>query len=65
MFDNSGAKVFTELCLGFCDPKNNIEDSALIRMNDISYTVLLKTVSPFPEVGKNPDKKALLIIRKE
>jgi len=65
MFDNSGAEVFTELCLGFCDTKNNTEDNAIIWLNNISYTVVLKAVRPFPELGKNPDKKVLLIIRKE
>jgi len=63
--DNSGAEAFTELCLGFCDTKNNTEDNAIIRLNNISYSVVLKAVSPYPKLGKNPDKKALLIIRKE
>ncbi|MFA6944570.1 MAG: hypothetical protein WC220_01600 [Pedobacter sp.] len=65
MSDNSGAETFTELCLGFCDTRNNTEDSEIIRLNNVSYIVVLKTVSPYPEVGKNPDKKVLLIIRKE
>ena len=65
MSDNSGGETFAELCLGFCDTKNNTEDSAIIRLNNTSYNVVLKAVSPFPELGKNPDKKALLILRKE
>ncbi|MDP3470143.1 MAG: hypothetical protein Q8S11_17510 [Daejeonella sp.] len=65
MSDNSGAENLAELCLGFCDNMNNTEDSVIIRLNDISYTVVLKEVSPFPELGKKQDKKALLIIRKE
>lgn len=64
MSDNSGAETFTELCLGFCDTKNNTEDSALIRLNNISYTIVLKELSPFPELGKNQDKKALLLLLK-
>jgi len=65
MSDNSGAETFAELCLGFCDDLNRTEDSKIIRLNNISYTVVLKEVSPFPELGKKQDKKALLIIRKE
>lgn len=65
MSDNSGAEVFSELCIGFCDTKNNAEDSAIFRLNNVSYIVVLKAVSPYPEVGKNPDKKALLTIRKD
>lgn len=65
MSDNSGAETFAELCLGFCDNMNNTEDSAIIRLNNISYTLILKEVSPFPELGKKQDKKTLLIIRKE
>jgi hypothetical protein len=65
MSDNSGAETFAELCLGFCDTKNNKEDSATIRLNNTSYTIVLKEVSPFPELGKKQDKKALLIIRKD
>jgi len=63
--DNSGAEKLAELCLGFCDNMNNTEDNVIIRLNDISYTVVLKEVSPFPELGKKQDKKALLIIKKE
>ena len=62
--DNSGAEKFTELCLGFCDSKNNTEDAAVIHLNNVSYTVVLKEVSPYPELGKNQDKKALLIVKK-
>ncbi|HQT22310.1 MAG: hypothetical protein B7X86_02990 [Sphingobacteriales bacterium 17-39-43] len=65
MSDNSSAETFAELCLGFCDNMKNTEDSAIIRLNNISYTLILKEVSPFPELGKKQDKKALLIIRKE
>jgi hypothetical protein len=65
MSDNSGAETVAELCLGFCDTGNNTEDSATIRLNNISYTIVLKEVNPFPELGKKQDKKALLIIRKE
>lgn len=65
MSDNSGAESFAELCIGFCGTSNNTEDSATIRLNNISYTVVLKEVNPFPELGKKQDKKALLIIRKE
>lgn len=65
MSDNSGAEVFSELCIGFCDTKNNAEDSSIFRLNNASYIVVIKAVSPYPEVGKNPDKKVLLIIRKD
>lgn len=65
MSDNSGAETFAELCLGFCDTGNNAEDSAIIRLNNISYTVVLKEVNPYPEAGKKQNKKVLLIIRKE
>ena len=65
MSDNSGTESFTELCLGFCDNKNNTENSAIIRLNNNSYTIVLKEVNPFPELGKKQNKKAVLIIRKE
>lgn len=65
MSDNSGAEVFSELCLGFCDTRNNTEDSAIIRLNNNSYTIVLKEVNPYPEAGKKQNKKAVLIIRKE
>lgn len=63
--DNSERESFAELCLGLCDTKNNTEDSTVIRLNNISYILVLKDVNPFPELGKNQHKKALLLIRKE
>lgn len=65
MSDNSGAESLAELCIGFCDTGNNAEDSTIIRLNNTSYTIVLKEVSPFPELGKKQKKKVLLIIRKE
>lgn len=65
MADNTGAETFSELCLGYCNTGNNSEDSAIIRLNNISYTIILKEVNPFPELGKKQKKKAILIIRKE
>jgi hypothetical protein len=65
MSDNSGAETLAELCLGFCDTRNNTEDSALFQLNNVSYMVILKEVNPYPEAGKKQNKKALLIIRRE
>lgn len=65
MSDNSGAETLAELCLGFCDTRNNTEDSALFQLNNVSYIVILKEVNPYPEAGKKQNKKALLIIKKE
>ena len=65
MTDNSGEEVFGELCIGFCDTKMQEEDSIVIRLNKTSYTVILKSVSPYPGTESTPDKKASLLIRKE
>lgn len=65
MSDNSGAEVFSELCIGICNTKNNIEDSTIIQLNNARYIVVLKEVNPYPEAGKKQNKKALLILRKD
>lgn len=64
MSDNSEAETFAELCIGYCDNSNNSEDSEIIRLNNISYTIILKEVSPYPELGKKQKKTALFIIKK-
>lgn len=67
MSDNSGAKASAELCIGSCD--NHItktEDTLQITLNNINYSVSLKSVNPYPNTSSiNKNKKVLFIVYKE
>lgn len=62
--DNSGVKASGELCIGSCD--NHItktEDTLLITLNNINYSVSLKSVNPYPNSSStNKNKKVLFIV---
>lgn len=53
----------TELCLGQCDTKFKTADTAMLRLRDINYSVVLKSVEPYPGKG-NSEKKATLLVKK-
>ena len=60
--DNSGSEVFTELCLGQCETSGS--DTKQIILNNISYSLSLRKVEPYPIINSSQEKKALLLIRK-
>lgn len=64
MTDNSGAFADSELCIGSCGTKINHQDTTTIKINNISYSVILGKVNPYPEAGKKQVKTALISLKK-
>lgn len=53
-----------ELCLGQCDTKFKTADTAMLRLRDINYSVVLKSLEPYPGKGNSENKKATLLVKK-
>jgi len=54
----------TELCLGQCDTKFKTADTAILRLRDLNYSVVLKSIDPYPGKGNAENKKAILLVKK-
>lgn len=53
-------KTEVSLCIG-CDNRNQETDHAVFQNGKLSYSVILKSVDPYPGKGQQP-KKALMIV---
>ena len=58
--DNSGSEAFTELCLGRCNALDS--DTKQVILSNISYSLKLIKVEPYPIINVSQEKKALLLI---
>lgn len=56
--DNSGSEAFTKLCLGRCSDS----DTKQVILSNISYSLKLIKVEPYPITNVPQEKKALLLI---
>lgn len=67
LLDSSGIEALGELCIGYCDNHNNKpEDSTIILLNKINYSVSLISVNPYPsKVSTNANKKVMFILNKK
>ncbi|SDL94595.1 hypothetical protein SAMN05421813_10416 [Daejeonella rubra] len=60
--DNSGSEVFTELCLGQCE--NSGSDTKQITLSNISYSITIRKVEPYPKINDTQEKKVLFSVSK-
>ena len=61
----ANAEATASLCLGQCEKQFKESDTARVNLNNISYTVILQEVKPYPGKDRTSKKKAVLIEQKD
>lgn len=61
----ANAETTASLCLGQCEKQFKESDTARVNLNNISYTVILQEVKPYPGKDRTSKKKAVLIVQKD